>query len=265
MICTFLLLAVIRPSNIEAFIENTDIAWVLEETGVQNQINEALTNFPAHTADTHVRASEIEAFLQSENVTGEMATVFSGFVYAFVEGNLDHHVTSGEIVAIARNLEPEIQNHFGYTMTEEDFRILQTTLDHVDLETLSVGRIIEETDINPNLMSTAFSIYPMLITGTLSILSLLSIFAVNGRNIPKALRVTGVTLLLPGLLFVPLGLMFLASPGVFSGGMYVAARAIGGPVTLLVQYGLICGIIGIGLVVASGVVRATRRREEYVR
>ena len=261
-ISTFLFLAVIRPGNIENFIGNTDITWVLEQTAVGEQVFGALENFPAYQY-VPIEADEIDEFLQRENVTGELANVLGGFVYAFIEGNLDHHVTPNEIVHIARNLEPEIEDHFGYRMTENDFQILETTLNNMDLEAFTIGRAIDETGMNIGLVSNAFSIYPLIILGVLSVMSLLTIFAVNGRNIPKALRAVGITILLPGLFYFPLGLILLSLPNLFSGVMYMAVRFMGGPATLMMQYGIICVIIGIALIISGAVVRRSARNREF--
>jgi len=148
-------------------------------------------------------------------------------------------------------------------MTEEDFRILEATLRHANLESLTVAHILDETDFNPNIMATAFSIYPLLIFGTLSILSLLCIFAVNGRNIPKGLRASGISILLPGLIFFPLGLLLVMSPGILRGALHIIARVISGPATVMMQYGIICVIIGIVLIISSFLVRNIAKNRQF--
>lgn len=264
LISIFTFFAVMRPDNAETFVDLTNISRVLEETGVYRDISSVLEQFPEHIPDSPVSPAQIEEFIRRDNVSGEISEIVGGFLYAFSRGDLDHHITSDDLVAMARQLAPDIESQFGYAMTEQHFTIIQDTLDDINMDMLSVARVYEETDLNPNVVSAVFSIYPLLITGTLSVIALLFIFIINIRRISRAVSAVGFTFIFAGIIFFPLGLILLMSPQVLGDVFYIAARLFGGPATFLALFGVAYLVVGIVMAIA-GVAMRRKEMKQFAR
>ena len=254
-LCVFIVLLVLRAANFASIIRNTDVAWVLEETGVSDDLLDQINDLPFF--DTEIRASDVEDFIKSDAVSDEIGSVIDGYARAFADGDHGHHLTSRDIVDIARNLEPEFRDHFDHRMTDEDFNHIERVLDdHIDFRELSVGNIIDEMDIDPTIPQFFLSPYLLWGVGLLCFILLLIIFLRRRGNIADALLATGIPVVLAGLISFATGLFIGTFPESMGSAFHTMARFLGGPAYSIMQHGLAFAAAGALVILVSFVFKA---------
>jgi len=254
-LCGFILLLVLRAANTSSIIQNTDVLGILEDADVAEQIVAELNRLPFHNTD--VELADIEEFIKSDAVSDEIGSIIDDYARAFAAGDLDHHLTSGDIVDIARNLEPEFKDLFDHEITEEQYeQIARAVDDAVDLRELSVGNILEELDVDPVIPGLMFSPYWLWGVGILCALLLLFIFLRRRRNIADAMLAAGIPIVLSGLLSFGAGLFIGSFPQSLGLTFYTMARFLGGPAHVIMQYGLGFAATGAAVVLVSFVFKA---------
>jgi len=207
--------------------------------------------------EANVDIADIEEFIKSDAVSDGIGSIVDDYARAFAAGDLDHHLTTADIVGMARNLEPEFRDLFDHELTDEHYEQFARTVDDiVDLRELSVGNILEELDIDPTIPHMFLSPYLLWGVGILSALLLLFIFLRRRRNIADALLATGVPVVLSGLLSFGAGLFIGSFPESLGPSFFSMARFLGGPAHLIMQYGLGFAAVGGALVLVSFVVRS---------
>jgi len=252
--CTFIVLFVLRSANVANIIRNTDITWVLEETGVSDEIVDRLNELPF--LDTELDISDVEEFIKNSAVSDEIGSIADGYIKAFAEGNLDHHLTSADVIGIARSLEPEFSDLFDYNVTEEQYEEIARALDDiVDFQELSVGNIMDEMDIDPA-PYIFISSYLLWGVGVLCVVFLLIIYLRRWRNMPDALRAVGTPIALTGLISFAAGMWLGSFPGSPGNALYIASKFLGGPAHLIMQHGIAFIAVGVLIILTSFIVSA---------
>jgi len=259
-ICVFIVLTVFRQNNIESFIKEIDLAWVIEDIGLQDDIANVLNEIP----DFHpvFDADGVDEFIKRDTVSNELNSIVDGYLNAFIEGDFDHHVTHDDIIDIAKNLEPEILDQFGIEMTEEDYRILSQALEDIEeFETLRIGNLFENENMDMAYFIHLYTFYPLVITGILCVIFLFNIYLVNWKSTTAALTAMGVPVLLAGLatLSGPAVILYSAS---FSEELATVLKYFEGPVNLFFQRGIAVAAVGAILIVSSVVISIMKKQRK---
>jgi|GEM_PF-1368947 len=257
-LCIFIFLLVIRTANAATIIQRTDVLGVLAESGfaehsyyITNQLN------GLHFHDEELTLEDIEEFIKLDAVSNEIGGVIDGYARAFVQGDLDHHITVDDIVVIARNIEPELEELFDHRLTEAELEHLAESLnDVIDFDSFRVGYIIEDYELDmtiPNLFlgSTLRWIFGLISLGLLAI-----IFILRRGNIADALLGVGLPFIISGLLSFACGMAMGASPELFGQTFYALSRFLDGPIYLMTQYGFAFAAVGAALIVVSIVINS---------
>ena len=244
LMCVFIPLLAFRPVNIGNMVRNADVSRVLEETGMSDEIVDSINDLPF--IENEIKTGDIEDFLQSDAVSNEIGKVMDDYAKALAQGNLDHHLTAADIVDIAKTLEPEVQEHFGYHMTEADYRELEIALDNmVDFNELSAGNILDEIDVEVPVPVLFVSVYLVWGVGILCAVIVLLIFVHHRGWIADGFHAAGLPILLSGLLFFMIGLLFGSYPELLYGILYEMAGFITGPAFLVMKYSIAFAALGV--------------------
>jgi hypothetical protein len=258
-ICVFIILTVLRPGNFTAIIERMDVTWILEETGLGDEIIRGINESAGF--DRTVDIFDIEEFLRRDAVSGEVGRVAERYVRAITEGDLGYHMTARDIASFVRAIAPDIRDQFDHRLTNEDFDMIVNTLeDHVDLREFRVGTLIEAAEIDVSLPFALFSIYPLIIIGILCALIIFDIFLLHRKRIRSAFLAAGIPIALAGLLFIAASLLFGAFPSLLgTGPLSEITRFTGGIAFLLLIRGLICFIAGILFIVVNIIINGVMK------
>lgn len=263
-LCFFIGLLVFRSTGVGHVIRSTNIYFLLEQATdeehvyyIVNQVN------GLHFHDQQIDLVDVSEFLQRESVSDEIGVIVDGYAVAFIMGNHDHHVTTEDIVQMARNLEPDFYELFDYKMTEADIEHLAQTLDDVlDFDTLSVGGIMEDFDVDLTVPLVLISPVLLWAVGLFCALLLFLIFFIRRKDLTEAFLAVGITLAAAGLLTFIGGLIAsmlsesMTSPiFVFSLSLYL------GPVShLIMQNGFVFSAIGVLFIVVTLLYRTAQRK-----
>jgi len=264
-ISAFIVLLVLRTTSLlPGIIRSTDFLDMLflSEDGehayyITDQINALPFN------DTEVTLHEIDDFIKKDVVSGEISVIADGYIRALGRGNLDHHVTTDDVVAAVRNIEPELNEFFNHQLTEEDFEHMAHTLDDImDFDSLTLGGLMEDFEIDPEIIrlpAFIMSPTPLWITGIVSALLLFAIVFLNKRNIANAVLIAGIPVAVAGLLTFAGSMYFSASPEAFGETVHhyveLYSRYIDGPVHSISQYGFAFAAAGVLIIVVSLMIR----------
>ena len=262
-LCVFIALIVLRSLGVGHVIRNTDILSYLEEASAGEHtyyIVDQINNLPF--SNTEVTLWEVEQFVQNEAVTDEIGTILDGYANAFVMGNHDHHVTTGDIVKMARNLEPEFSEFFDHRMTESDYEQMANTLDDIlDFNSLTVSGLMEDFDVDLSVPLVLISPALMWAVGTLCVLLLAAIFILRKDNLADASLATGIPLVASGLLTFIGGLYIGTHPEIFGDVLQRYSRFIDDPAHLLSQYGFLFAAVGILIIIISFMLRKVAQKD----
>jgi len=259
LVCVFLLLLAVRSISTARVIQDTDIAWVLEETGVSNEIVDQINRLPF--VEDRVDIRDVDAFIRNDVVSREISRALGGYLAAFAEGDLSHHITQGEVLYIVRNLEPELNNMFGHQMTEADHERLSRALDDaVDFRRLSIGNLMDEADVDLTIPQFAASGNLLILVGILCIVTLLLMVLHHRRTLSDVLKNAGVPIMLAGLVCFLLGFVISSYTQMFGALFHRISSLLSAPIGLFITYSLYAAGIGAALVIVHMVMRATRPR-----
>jgi len=200
-------------------------------------------------SDVEVDLHDVEEFIKRKAVTDEIDIIIDGYTMAFVFGNLDHHVTTEDVVKLARRLEPEFYDFFGHRLTEEDFEYLAMTLDDIlDFDSLSIDGIMQDFDIDRSLVTIPIVLLsPVLIwsVGLLSVALLVLIVILRRRNIADAFLSVGIPIALSGIIAFIAGLFIGSNTEMLGDTAQRFTRFIEDPVYLITQYGFAFAAVGV--------------------
>jgi len=252
-ICAFIGLSVLRSLGVGHVIRNTDILSILEDAAVGEHTYYIVDQVNGlHFNNNEVTLEDINDFIQSEAVSDEIGSIIDDYANAFILGNPDHHITTDDIVSIARNLEPELYEFFDHRMTDEDFEHLASTMDDIlDFDSLNVSGLMEDLDVD--LSVPLILISPMLIwsVGILCVLLLAAIFILRRGNPADAALAVGIPIAFSGLIIFVAGVYIGAYPEALGETAQRFARYLEDPAHLLSQQGFTYAAVGVTIIIIS--------------
>ncbi|MCL2221372.1 MAG: hypothetical protein FWC20_04570 [Oscillospiraceae bacterium] len=257
LVCIFILLLAVDAINTAAFIQNTDVARVLVETGVSNELVDQLNRLPF--IESRIDIYDVDEFIRNEVVAQEISRALGGYLAAFADGNLEHHITQGEVLRIARNLGPELGYMFDHEMTEADHERLARVLDEaVDFRGLTIGNLVDEVGVDLRIPQFAASGNLLILVGILCIVTLLLMILHHRRRFSDVFKNAGGPTLLAGLVCFLLGFILSSYTQMFGAVFYRISVLLSGPLSLIMTYSLYAIGTGIVMLIIHLVFRATR-------
>jgi len=272
-IFVFICLIVLRSLGVGHFIRSSNVHGFLvsategdEHTYyIVNQVN------GLYFHDQELDLYDVAYFVLRDSVSDEIGVIVDGYANALSMGNLEHHVTTEDIVQMTRNLEDDFYELFDYRMTEEDREHLASTLDDVvDFDSLTINAIMEDYDLDLRLPLMLIS--PMLLgaVGLLCILLLAVIFIIRRGNPPEGALAVGIALAFSGLAAFITGAIMGANPEFFISLISESLLRIGytqlieDPAHLLSQYGFLFAAVGVVTIIISIMVTKVSQRNRRV-
>ena len=257
LMCSFIALMIVRTVGVGHVIRNTNIVDAIEvaDVGINpSQIVEQINEL--HFTDATLSLYDVEEFIRKEAVTDELNNILDAYAMAFVLGNHDHRITKDDIIAIARRLEPEINEFFGHQLTEGDFDFLDITLDEIiDFNVLSIDGIMQEFDVDLSLPLILLS--PALIWGvSLLSVALLAVIFLRKRKDPISASVAvGIPIAIAGLPPLIIGLYIWFNPTISGTISLQIVKLIDYPAQLATQYGIAFTAVGAAIIIAMLVLK----------
>jgi len=246
--CILTVLLMLRAGNIALIIRNTDITEILSDTEIAYYLVNQLNSLPFH--DSEINLYDLEEFIRSDSVSNEIGTVAGSYIRALNNNDLNYHLSSGDVLNIVKNLEPELNDMFGHQMTEADNILLARTLDDIlDFEGLTVGGIIYDAGIDTSVPRLLLSPYLLFGTGLIVLITMCLIFLQNSKKIPTAFMQSGTPITLSGLLYLITGVIFSSYPALLSGRLQTLSRYTIGAMHLIIRYGITLTAIGTTFIV----------------
>jgi len=296
-LCALFFLLLLRAVNIPTVIRNTDITAVLEETGLSGEImnyiedlvhmesearqhteyiDEYISEYTeyydeydeyidtetyADVIDSYqdIKIADVEKFLTSAAVAREVGGIVDDYAREFTQGNLDYHMTSKDIMSAVRNLEPELDDLIGRSLTEAEYAYIENTLnDNVNFRNMSVGVLLNEMDIEPVIPFIHFSAYLIWIALFLCVFLLIIIYVHHRQSAPAALRAVSVPIIISGTIFLVAGVLFSIYPELYGYAVYDMAIYLGGVAHVVRLYGfafIAVGAIFILFSIAANIIK----------
>jgi len=254
LLCLFTALLVVRTGNVPRIVRNTDITGIFDDTDIGYYMEYQLHYLPFNNSS--IWLANIEVFLRSDAVSNEVGIIAERYARALSAGNLDYYLTTDEILDILENLGPELNELFDHHMTQEDNVILADTLDDIlDLESLTVGGIIEDLGIGTTIPYLLVSPYLLWGVGLICFGMLFIIFYYCRRKIANAFLIAGIPILLTGFIYLAGGIVLDTHPELLGGRLYNLARMAAGAAGILEDYGIVLSVAGALTVAVSFVLR----------
>jgi hypothetical protein len=260
----FVALTIVRPGNIPDMLEQTDITWILEESGLGESIIEGIIADTENEIEIDIH--DIGEFLRRDAVSGELGRIAEGYIRAIAEGDLGYALTSRDIAGMLRAIAPDIQDQFGYRLTQDNLDSIIESLDeHLDLRELRVDNLLSTANLDSSVPFIVFSVYPLIITGILFALAIFNVFLLHRKKVRAAFLTVGVPVFVAGLIFVLAGFLLSALTGLFGG---VAAQVLGimtgGIAHLMLLHGLYCLAAGVLSLVVFSIIKSVKKRRERI-
>ena len=256
LLCVFILLLVLHTVSLTPVVRDLlneiEIASYMEDYDYiyDNYLLHQINGLPFN--NTTVSYEDIEMFIRSDAVSGEIGGVLDGYIRAFAAGNPDHHITAAEVADISKNIRPELNELFDQQMTDEDIEYLSMILDDiVDFRAMSVSGLMEDLDVvlpvPQFLISTGLLwVLGLIITGLLA-----GIVFLRRSNLPDGFLTAGIPVALSGLIIFTSGIWLDASLDLLSTNVHHLAIHLEGPAVLMSRYGFIFAAAGIIIIVVS--------------
>jgi len=253
-ISVFTALLLLRADNAATIIRNTDISEIIADTEIAYYLVNQLNNLSFH--ETDIDLQDIESFLHNEAVSNEIGGVLSDYARALNNNDMGFHLTTGDILVIVENLEPELSDLFDHHMTEEDNILLARTLDDIlDFEGLTVGGIIYDVGIDTTVPRLLLSPYLLWGTGILVFITLSFIVIHNLNSIPSAFMQSGIPITISDFLYLITCVIFSDFPGLLSGRLHTLSRYVVGAMHLVIRYGIVITAVGVTFIVIYLIMR----------
>jgi len=266
LLFVFIGLMVIRSTGVGHIIRHIDFVGVFEEStvGIQpSHIVYQINELPF--SDVELTLYDIEEFIKLEAVTDELDDIISTYAMAFTRGNLDYSISAEEVIAIARRLEPELYDFFGYRLAEEDLDDLVMTLDDiVDFDALSVDGIIvsvmEEFDFDLTVPLVLISPVIVWIAGFVTIALLAFIFFRKRKNPISASIAVGIPVALTGSITLLTGVVIGTNPTMLGNTSLQFVKIVERPIDLATRYGLAFTVAGAAIIIVAYVFKKVAQR-----
>ena len=264
LMCSFIILMVIRSIGVGHIIRSINVVEIIEETNIGlhpsyivDQINEL------YFVDVEVSLYDIEEFIRREAVANELDNIVNAYAMAFMFGNHDYHITVDEIVDIARRLEPELYESFGYRLAEEDLGLLTITLDDmIDFDVLSIEGIMEELNVDLTVPLVLISPVLIWVVGIVTTALLVFIFLLKRKTPISASLAVGIPITLAGLLTLITGLVIGFNPTILGDTSLQFVRLVERPIHLMTRYGLIFTAVGATILIVTYILKRVTQRTE---
>jgi len=254
LVCIFIALLMARAGNASVIIQHVEISELIEDTDIAYYIVHALNGLPFN--DTEIDLHDVEDFIRSDAVSNEIGNVADKYARALSGGDMDYFLTSGEILDIVQNLEPEFSELFDHTMTDADNERMARVIDDImGFEGLSVGGLLEDFDVAPTVPFLIFSPYLLLFIGVLCFAVLFMMYWINRHRISNVFVYGGVPVLFAGLMFFIAGYVLGNRPHMLGDAVLRFTRFTGGVVVLLTRYGIGFAIGGFVFILLSFFIR----------
>jgi len=245
----FALLLVLRPGNIAAIVRNTDVYMVLYQTEFEYYMVNQLNGI--YFREQEVDLFNIHMFIVSDAVSEEIGNVMNRYIQAMVKGDLDYYLTTDDIFEITKNFEPELYNLFNHHMTEAEQEHFARTVDDImDFRALTVEGIIKDTGIDNAIMYIRIYTSLVWIAGFICAVILFFIFYLHRKKITGAFLLAGVPIVLTGLVYISIWVVFDLYPQILPGSLYRFVRFSGGLTYLFVRHGIAFTAVGISSIAA---------------
>jgi len=261
-VCMLIGIMLVRSVNVTDLIKSIDIATIIEETGIYENIVDEINDILQENLD--IKVQDLENFVKLDAVTDEIGRIVDGYLTAFAEGDLDHHITSGDLADFARVLAPDVSELFNYELTEKDYdNIIRVAEEHIDFSILSIGSILDEANIETSAVSTInimFSVYLPLSVFTFCVLIIFNILLFHRKKIEYGFLTAGIPMILSGFAFLIAGFFLSYLVFMVSGLLYSLAMFLSGLTSRIMIYGIICAAAGISSVIACAVIASRRKK-----
>jgi len=257
-ICFFIFLSVLHNTSFNPIVHDVvhdiDITGFLETNDDGNYLWYFINGLTFH--DAYISYADVEYFIKSDAVTNEIGNVVNDYVNALAAGNLDYHITAGDIVNISRNIQPELQTLFDHEMTEEQYVYVAGAIDDLlDLSSLSISGLAEDFDIDITIPSFLMSSVLLWVVGIISAGFLITIFFLKRRNICNAIFSAGVPVALSGLIAFIIGFFLGTSIESLSNTIHRLLIHLDAPAHLILQYGIAFAAAGLLIIAVSFVLK----------
>jgi len=237
LLCIFITLLIFRVGNTAVIVRNTDIKEILDDTEIAYYMESQLNGLPFN--NSYITLDEIVDFIKSDAVSNKLGEVAQRYVEELSAGNLDYHITTGEVFIISQNLAPELYELFGHNMTEDDFgRFVRVLDDILDFRSLSISGMLEDFGVSATTSRLILSPHLVWAAGVLWILCLLFTGLFHKENLSRIFLFAGIPVLLSGLMFVTSGVVIGSYPELLSDTIYRFTGLAGGLVYLIIRYGI---------------------------
>ena len=261
--CIFIALLIFRVGNTAVLLENTDISGILYDTEIAYYMESQLNGLPFN--NSYITLYEIEVFIKSEAVSNEIAGIAKRYTRELSAGNLDYHITAGDVFVLSQNLSPELFDLFGHQMTDADYRLFVRTLDDIlDFRGLTIKGILEDLKISTATARLLLSPYPVWAAGILWILNILILCLFHKDNPEKTLLSAGIPVLVSGFIFLTAGVIPRFYPELISGTLGRFTGAAGGILLLAFRYGIVFSAAGVFSVTARIILGCRRQIQKSV-
>jgi len=244
----------LQVDNAALVIRDIDIAETFRDTEFAHYIVSQINSLPFN--NWVIDINDVEVLIKNEAVSSEIEEILSAYISALNNNDLDYHITNGEVIDAVTRLEPEISRFFGHYMTAEDNLTLTRTLDDViDFRGLTVRGILYDVGINPIVPRLIVSPFMIWGTGIFILITLCFIFLTNIDSISKAFLMSGIPIVISGVVYLLTGVVFCSYPDLLSGMLHTLSRLTGGIMLLVIRYGIVLTAIGVALIVVSLIIR----------
>ncbi|MDR2572475.1 MAG: hypothetical protein LBD23_19565 [Oscillospiraceae bacterium] len=246
-------LMVIRPENIIRAVPQADVAWILDELELREELDEELRKTPLN----HASVDDLNRFLNRENVSTEIGNILEKYFIAILENDLNYYITAREIVSSVRAVSTDIYEEFDYRLTNEDFNSLSNALsNNMNLRDYSIGNLMDEVEISFTVPFILFSSYLLIILLTLCFIILFNLFLVHRKRIRTLFISIGISMSVLGLIYIIVGLIFGPLSNAINGDtMQIISRVAGGITGLILLAGFICLIFGMTLITTFFIIK----------
>ena len=264
---------VLRPENMGRIVEEADIASALDDAGIAQQIASEANRLIADRglekygisyseADGSLPVSEedVKEFLKNDSIKAEMRKLAYDYIEAALAGDYAYHIQSNDVVSFVQAISPEVYDKFGYRLTDDDYGAIADYVGQsVDLDSYSVGSIMDAGNEAGHVQRVLFSEYPFIICVILSALFALDAIVLHRRNIRLAFLNIGVPAVVAASVYVSIGVAAGSLIGALGGESLGALSALASGVSAIAfSYGLACGGIGVALIVLNAVIHVAQ-------
>lgn len=250
LVIVFIFLMVFSPANMNHIIHDFNIAGILTDIDEEFYILHQINMLPFNNAK--IEYVDLEEFIKSDAVSHEIGAVVAGYARAIQQGDLDHHLSTEDLVGIVRNLEPELYELFDHRMTEEQYQQIAETIDDiVDFGGITAGDVINDVDFDLTIPALMFSSTLIWIVGIACVVLLVITFLIRRKNIVDAFLFVGIPIAVAGFISFALGLWIGTSPQLLGERIYLYLRFFISPLALLTQYGFVFAAAGVTIIAIS--------------